>query len=135
MKKLNKYLIGIAAILFAFTSCVKDLDTIPIDKDVTTSASVYTDSVGNYKLVLAKLYAGLAVSGQEGPAGNGDISGLDEGFGQYLRGYWYMQELPTDEAIIAWNDGNLRDLHDQDWSAANEFITAFYYRIYYQISL
>ena len=135
MKKLNKYIIGIAAILFAFTSCVKDLDTVPIDKDVVTSASVYTDSVGNYKLVLAKLYAGLAVSGQEGPSGNGDISGLDEGFGQYLRGYWYMQELPTDEAIIAWNDGNLRDLHDMDWSAANEFITAFYYRIYYQISL
>ena len=135
MKNINKYIIGITAILFAFTSCVKDLDTVPIDKDVVTSASVYTDSVGNYKLVLAKLYAGLAVSGQEGPSGNGDISGLDEGFGQYLRGYWYMQELPTDEALIAWNDGNLRDLHDMDWSASNEFVTAFYYRIYYQISL
>ena len=135
MKKYIKYIVGVMAILFAFNSCVKDLDTVPIDKDVVTSASVYTDDVDNYKMVLAKLYAGLAVSGQEGPSGMGDISGLDEGFGQYLRGYWYMQELPTDEALIAWNDGNLRDLHDQDWSPSNEFVTAFYYRIYYQIAL
>lgn len=127
-------IIAVFAGLFAFTSCTEDLNTVPLDDDEITAASVYDDPA-SYKQVLAKLYAGLAVSGQQGPAGNGDLSGLDEGFGQYLRGYWYLQQLPTDEAIIAWNDGNLRDLHDMDWSASNEFITNMYYRIFYQIAV
>lgn len=124
----------LAAFLLAFTSCVKDLDTVPLDKDVITSESVYADPE-NYIHVLAKLYAGLAVSGQQGPSGMNDLSGLDEGFGQYLRAYWYAQELPTDEAVIGWNDGNLRDYHDMDWTSNNEFISNMYYRIFYQISL
>ncbi len=65
--------------------------------------------------VIVKLYAGLAVSGQQGPAGDGDISGIDEGFGQYLRGLWYHQELTTDEAVIGWNDQTIKDFHWQDW--------------------
>lgn len=123
-----------AAFLLAFTSCVKDLDTVPIDKDVYTSENVYADPE-NYIHVLAKLYAGLAVSGQQGPAGMNDLSGLDEGFGQYLRAYWYAQELPTDEAVLGWNDGNLRDYHDMDWTSNNEFISNMYYRVFYQIAL
>ena len=124
----------VIALLIAFTSCVKDLNTVPLDKDVVTSATV-CDDPDSYKQVLAKLYAGMAVSGQEGPHGMPDISGIDEGFSTYIRQYWKAQELTTDEAVIAWNDGNLRDYHEQDWSASNEFITAMYNRIYYQISL
>ena len=129
----------ISAVLVIFlsvtlSSCFKDLDTIPIDKDVVTSATVF-DNPASYEQFLAKVYAGLAISGQQGPAGMPDISGIDEGFSTYLRQYWCAQELTTDEAINAWNDGNLRDYHDQDWSASNEFITAMYNRIYYQITL
>ncbi len=116
------------------SSCMKDLDTTPLDETVITSASVY-ENPANYYNVLAKLYAGLSVSGQEGPAGQPDISGIDEGFSTYLRQYWKAQELTTDEAVIAWNDGNLRDYHDMDWTSSNEFVTAMYNRIFYQISL
>jgi hypothetical protein len=122
------------AILVAFSSCVKDLNTIPIDPNVVTSATVYKNAFA-YKQVLAKCYAGLALSGQQGPSGNPDISGIDEGFSQYLREYWYAQELTTDEAVIAWNDGTLKDYHYQTWTSAGEFIRAMYNRIYYQISL
>ena len=113
-------------------SCFKDLDTVPLDSDEITSAVVY-DNPAAYKQVLAKLYAGLALSGQEGPAGKPDISGIDEGFSTYLRQYWKAQELPTDEAVIAWNDGTIQDFHQQDWDANNEFVTAMYNRIFYQI--
>jgi len=134
MKKILYIPILIAALSLITNSCMKDLDTVPIDKDEVTSASVY-ENPDNYKAVLAKLYAGLAVSGQTGPSGNPDISGIDEGFGQYLRGYWYMQELTTDEAVIGWNDQTIKDLHWQTWGASDVFITAFYYRIMYQVSL
>lgn len=121
----------LAAMLVTASSCVKDLDRLPT-YDVT-SASVYTDPV-NYKQVLAKLYAVMAVSGQQGPSGKPDISGIDEGFSNYLRQYWMIQELPTDEAVIAWNDGSVQDYHNLNWSSGNEFITAMYNRIFYLVT-
>jgi hypothetical protein len=126
-------LFGALAFLLTAVGCFKDLDTIPIDPDVVTGESVYRDPTA-YEKVLAKLYAGYAVSGQEGPAGKADISGIDEGFGQYLRGYWYHQELTTDEAVIGWNDQTIKDFHAQTWTPADGFIYAFYSRIFYQIA-
>lgn len=131
----NKILLNILLIAILLSSgCFKDLNTIPLDEDITTAATVY-DNPQAYKQVLAKLYAGLALSGQQGAAGQPDIKGIDEGFGQYLRGLWYHQELPTDEAIIGWNDQTIKDFHSQTWSADDGFMFAFYSRIYYQISL
>ncbi len=126
----------ISAILTSvvFTACFNDLNTVPLDEDVITSAVVYDDPDA-YRQVLAKLYAGLAVTGQQGPAGQADISGIDEGFGQYLRGWWYHQEFPTEEAVVGWNDQTIKDFHDQDWTSSDNFIAAFYSRIFYQISL
>ncbi len=136
MIKKKFQLIGLIAVVLtiAFGSCTNDLNTLPINEYVVTSETVYEDPA-NYINVLAKLYAGLAVSGQEGPHGMNDLSGLDEGFGQYLRAVWYGQELPTDEAVIGWNDATLRDFHDMDWTSTDGFITNLYYRIFYQISL
>jgi len=114
-------------------SCTNEIDNLtPINQD--TSASVFDDPA-SYRAFIAKIYAGIAVSGQIGPAGNGDLAGLDEGFSNYLRLYWYLQELTTDEAVIAWNDGTIKDLHYQNWTAGNEFIRTMYDRIFYQISL
>jgi hypothetical protein len=134
MKKFLNTGLVLAGILILMSSCVKDLDTVPLDKDEVTAASVY-ENPESYKQVLAKLYAGLAVSGQTGPSGAADISGIDEGFGQYLRGFWYMQELTTDEAVISWDDQTIKDLHWQSWGASDVFISAFYYRIFYQVAL
>ncbi len=120
--------------ILTLSACFDDLNTIPIDEDIVTSAQVYDDPTA-YKAVLAKLYAGLAVSGQEGPSGQSDIAGIDEGFGQYLRGYWYHQEFPTEEAVVGWNDQTIKDFHEQDWNAQDGFINAFYSRVFYQISL
>ena len=136
MKTLNFRLIRNLALAGVITlsaaSCDHSLDIEP--KYDVVSANVYRD-FANYKPILAKMYAGYAVTGQQGPAGRPDISGIDEGFSNYLRQYWQAQELSTDEAIIAWNDGNLRDLHDMDWNPSNEFLRALYNRIYYQVSL
>ncbi len=134
MKKISLYAFLVVTIAVGFASCIKDLDTIPLDKDEITSATVY-QTPENYYHVLAKVYAGMAVSGQQGPAGMPDISGIDEGFSTYLRQYWFAQELPTDEAVIGWNDGTLRNYHEMNWTPSGEFITAMYNRIYYQISL
>lgn len=113
-------------------SCESDLELTPEDNR-ETAASAFEDPAA-YKQFLAKLYAGFAISGQDGPAGDADLSGLDEGFSQYMRLYWMVQELTTDEAVIGWNDGTIKDLHNQNWTSGNEFIRTMYSRIMYQIA-
>src|SRR5688572_13386523 len=101
----------------------------------TISDADYFNDPSSYRALLARIYSGLAVSGQRGPAGNGDIQGIDEGFSQYLRLYWEAEELPTDEAVIAWGDPGLPEMNTQLWSSSNSFVVAMYYRIAYQVSL
>lgn len=125
------------AVLFAtmmFTACVKDLDVTPKDPNIVTSLTVYS-TASAYKEGLAKLYATFAVSGQQGPSGQADISGIDEGFSNYLRQYWNVQELTTDEAVMAWNDATIKDLHWQTWAPNDVFIAAVYSRIMYTVAL
>ncbi|MCQ4034366.1 RagB/SusD family nutrient uptake outer membrane protein [Kaistella montana] len=113
------------------TSCVNDLRQEPITE--VTAASLYKD-FGNYKNLLAKLYGGLAVGGQSGGDGNGDIADIDGGFSNYMRLLFVLQEITTDEAVIGWNDGSLHEFHKMIWTPANEFNNAMYYRLYTEIA-
>ena len=127
------FFLGALVTMLSLTSCLDDLDTLPKDKDIVLADELFNDPAA-YQQVLAKLYAGLAISGQQGPAGLPDITGIDEGFSQYLRQYWLAQEVTTDEAVIGWADGSLPDYHEQDWTPSNEFVAALYNRIIYQIT-
>ena len=124
---------GILAVagIIGVTGCT---DVLVEPKSTVTGANIFEDP-DSYRAYLAKLYAGLAVTGQQGPAGNSDIEGIDEGFGQYIRGFWQLQELPTEEAVIGWGDAGLPEVVTMQWASANQFLTAMYYRIYYQIAL
>ncbi len=121
-----------SAVVLAVIAGCSDIPLQP--KSDITSANIFNDP-SSYKSFLAKLYGGLVVTGQVGPDGNPDVRGIDEGFSQYVRGYWQLQELPTDEAIIGWGDVGLPEMNYQTWSSSNPFTTAMYGRIYYQIAL
>lgn len=114
------------------SSCNKDLNRLPTN-DVTSS-EVYSTAAG-YKQAFIKLYAAFGLTGNQGPAGNGDIQGIDEGFSDFLRLYFQAQELSTDEAVIAWGDAGIQDFHNMNWSSSNPFLQGLYYRCYYQITL
>ena len=129
-KKIN-YLFLITSILMTL-SCSKRLDLEP--PIGLSSVDVYKDA-SNYEKVIAKLYAGMSLSGLHGPSGNPDIAGIDEGFSQYIRVYWNLQELPTDHAICRWNDVGIPEMCKMEWSADNSFVKAMYSRIYFQIPI
>lgn len=135
MKNKILSLLFLVAVTSMFTvSCSKDIAVTEEDSDYVTSESLFQNEAA-YKQFLAKLYMGLATSGQGGPNGAPDISGIDGGFGQYLRAYWQLNEVTTDEAIIGWADGNLPSLNNHTWGANNEFIYAMFSRGMYQVSL
>ena len=134
----NKFFksVVIAGIISAFlTSCLKDLDREPFYGLNTTV--VYSDPA-NYIHVLAKLYSGFAVTGNDGPDGDPDLDPvaiIDEGFSQYTRVLFNLQELPTDAAVCGWNDPGIPELHQMSWSSANQWVKGMYYRIYFIIPM
>lgn len=129
--KLQHLIIG-AFCIGLMGACTKDLDRTPA---FSTTADVLYKTEEGYKSALAKIYGGLALTGNAGPAGNGDVRGIDEGFSDYLRTYFNLQELPTDEAVVSWNDQTIKDFHEMDWSASDNFVRALYSRLFYQITL
>jgi hypothetical protein len=127
--KAIKSIVAASAILILVTSCLSDLDPKSLGPNSVTSVDAYK-TPEDFKIGLAKLYASFVVAGQSGPGTDPDIANLDVGFGVYLRGYWNLQELPTDEAVYSWaEDGGIRPLHWQTWTQTNSFIGALYTRI------
>lgn len=118
----------------AATSCAKKLDLFP--QNDLTPATTYSNAAG-YKSVLAKVYGGLSITGNQGPSGQPDIAGgLDEGSQvAFIRMLFNCQELPTDEAVVAWNDQTIHDFHDMKWTSGDPFLKGIYARPIYNITL
>ncbi|WP_272022289.1 RagB/SusD family nutrient uptake outer membrane protein [Olleya namhaensis] len=133
MKKELKHLIVIMLLSLGFVSCHDDLDQSPIDPDSFTEEDVFANAT-EAKGALAKLYASLALTGQQGPSGQADIADIDEGFSQYSRMLFNLNELTTDHAVVGWGDAGLPDLHGQYWSGSNDFSEAMYYRLAQEVS-
>lgn len=121
--------------LFLSLSLVQCTDLLVEPEDAFTAGEVFT-SLDAYRSYLAKVYGSYSLTGQDGPNGNADISIVsDEGFTSYIRAYWKAQELTTDEAVVAWTDAGIRDLHDHGWSSENQFVRVLYYRIALIVSI
>ena len=133
MKKYIKHSILGLAMAFSLSACLKDLDQEPIDPDSFTEKDVFKN-VTEAKSALAKIYASLSLTGQKGPAGDGDIAGADEGSTGYTRVQFYLQVASTDEAIIRWSDAGVPDFHNMSWTPSNAFSNAYYNRLGQQIA-
>src|SRR5690606_25217586 len=88
----------------------------------------------SYEQFTAKIYASFSISGNEGPAGSPDINAPDQGEATFLRSYWNLQQLGTDEVIGAWDNETLRGLQFNQWNSSNSFIQLNYTRIYLNIA-
>jgi hypothetical protein len=132
MKRTIVYSCCLFTALIIFSGCHKDLDKLPPNTE--TASSLYGSESG-YLSVLAKVYGSMALTGNLGPAGAGDVAGIDEGTSDFLRLFWKAQELSTDEAVVAWNDPGIQDFHNMNWSSANPMLKGLYYRSIYVITL
>jgi len=124
----------VCAVGMLATACNK-LDLVPTND--LTADKVYTSAAG-YKQSLAKVYGAFALTGNAS-VGQPDIPVeiiKDEGNSDFLRLYWNLQELTTDEAVWSWqNDAGIQGLHEMSWSSINSVINGLYYRSFFQITL
>lgn len=132
----RKYNIPAALCLFLvlFGSCKKDLNLVPTN-DITADKA-YADFAG-YQNGMAKVYGSYASPSNSGTSSS-DVAGQDPGYADFLRGYWNLQELPTDEAACAWigdAGGGVQGLNYNNYGASNVLILGMYARSMYQISV
>jgi len=121
------YIIALMVVAVATTSCLNDLNVVPINPQVTQTF--------NQDEVFAKTFAAFAISGQQGPAGNNDIDITDEGRFSLNRCLWNINELPTDEAICAWTDAEVIELNSDSWSSSNLATIGLYARLYFVVTI
>lgn len=116
------------------SSCHKNLDLQPINAN--TSEKQYS-TLNGYKQVLAKVYGAYSLVSSTGVANSDvNIAGItDAATTDFVRAYWNLQELTTDNAICAWNDPNLQSFHTISWTSSNVLINALYGRSLYQITV
>lgn len=132
MKNLFKIFMTSVIVVTTFSSCKKDLNLTPTN-DLTADV-VYSTPAG-YKQSLAKIYGSFATVGRSGAGDNGDLGGIDPGASDFIRLYWNVQELTSDEALCVWNDPGLYDLNYMNFTADNILLQALYTRSLYQITV
>lgn len=122
MKK-NIFLAAIAAL--SLTACVGDLNQTPEADNVVDN--VYENPTYR-KSALAKIYGGFTLVGQGG-AGSSDIDVSDAGASEFLRAWWSIQTVSTDECKCVWGDSWVAEIGGNAWSAVkNDAIYATYTR-------
>ena len=127
---------GVVLAMFYLSSCTKSLNVTPLDTKISTAAKTFNNTATPYVEYLAKIYAGFSTGGMQGGDNQLDISGYDGGSqAGYLRPLWDLQELPTDEAMCAWNDATIQNFHNIAWTPTDIFLNGFYARLYYQITI
>lgn len=123
MKFNLKNIISAMAVVVA-TSCVNDLDTLPLNPTDVTSESAYGADEASYLQGLTKLYMQFA---------SNDTKNLivdDGGSSEFIRTFWSVQEISTDACKVAWgNDSWAQDLNNNTWSPEhNHMIYSVYVR-------
>ncbi len=115
-------------------SCTKDLDRKPIHSNID---DIQYSTLAGYKQVLAKVYGSYSLVSSQG-VGVSDVqlAGVtDAATTDFLRSWWNLQELTTDEGVCAWNDANLQAFHNFTWTPGNLFVNTLYARSLYQITV
>ncbi|WP_300700283.1 RagB/SusD family nutrient uptake outer membrane protein [Bacteroides sp.] len=135
MKKIITYSFILLFLGTFLVSCLGDLDTMPLDNNQLVNEQVYKTKDG-YTGVLAKCYASLILTGQQGgDGGNGDLEGANEGYSGYVRLLFYLQEMPTDNFLMPSSSNGLRKCLNLQWDASNaSVVTWTYQRLYMSIA-
>ena len=120
MKKNNyKLLTLLIAVSMGFYSCVSDLDVTPIDPSVNQTF--------DQNAVFAKIYSGFQLTGLKGPEGNPDVTAANEGQMGLYRGFWNLNEFPTDEVCWAYESNyKIYELQTNKPTSSNPWIQNVY---------
>ena len=127
----TKYIVAaVLGAMLTLSSCVKDLDALPLNETDVTSETAYNDTVQSYLTGLAKLYNTMS---------SHEVSYVtvnDAGASQITRAFFVCQEATTDACKVAWgNDSWTRAMNTNTWTDAdNDAVFGVFFRSIQSIS-
>lgn len=132
MKIFNKILIITLALVFC--SCLKDLDTVPLNKTDFTSENAY-ENEASYLHSLAYINGYYMMVGQDDP-GQNDLGFSDSGQSEFLRQWINLNELSCDALKCVWGDSYVSAIQTNSWGdGVNDAMTVVYTRAVKAIAL
>lgn len=133
MKFINKlFILSVAAILFS--SCLKDLDTLPLNTTDFTSENAYANE-DSYLKALSYINGYYMLVGQD-EAGKNDLGFSDSGQSEFLRQWFNMNEMTCDGLKCVWGDSYLTELQHNSWgTSTNDALVVVYTRAVKAIAL
>ena len=122
---MKKFLFATAIVLASLTSCVKLLDTLPLNDYDVTSESAYNDGA-SYLRGLAYINAYYSFVSMSDP-GSADLKFDDAGQSELIRQWITMNDLCTEAMDIGWGDSYIKDIAGHTWTTAdnNAFIAVY----------
>ncbi|WP_304581728.1 RagB/SusD family nutrient uptake outer membrane protein [uncultured Alistipes sp.] len=124
---MKKHILFAFCAALSFTACIGDLEQNPLSDSSVPNGEIYSNPILR-KSQLAKIYGGFTLVGQFG-AGNADIQVGDAGASEFLRAWWSIQTLSTDEGHCVWGDAWVMEICNDTWtSTKNDAIYAAYTR-------
>ncbi|QOD62525.1 RagB/SusD family nutrient uptake outer membrane protein [Polaribacter haliotis] len=131
--KIEKIAALFLVMVFAMSSCTKDLDITPKDDQDLLGEDFFKDET-SYKRLLAGVYGNLSLTGVDGP-GSSNIDGLDAGTSQFGRVLLYLQTLSADQMIWSYeNDPGTREIQRNIWNANDPIILGMFGRSHVTIA-
>lgn len=132
MKIFEKILLFSLAIVLS--SCLGDLDTLPLNKTDFTSENAY-ENEASYLNALAYINGYYMMVGQDDPGAN-DLGFDDAGQSEFLRQWFNMNEMSCDALKCVWGDPYVSALQTNTWGdGVNDAMTAVYTRAVKAIAL
>lgn len=130
---MKKNIIIAALAALSLSSCLGDLDQYPLSDTTVSGNDIYADPLYR-KGMLSKIYGSFTLVGLSG-SGSADISVSDAGASEFLRAWWSIQTISTDEAKIVWGDGWVNEVKYDAWTdTKNDAIYATYTRAMMMVS-
>jgi tetratricopeptide (TPR) repeat protein len=133
MKNTKAIAVILLSSLFLLNSCLADLNTEPLEGGSALTSEQAWQNPETYRQMLAKIYAGFSLAGNSS-TGMPDLTGSDEGEITFIRSWWNLQELTTDEALCAWANDGIAELNFNRWTSSNRFVQFAYNRMYMSIA-
>ena len=121
---IKHFALAAAGATMLLTSCIGDLDTLPLNPSDSTSETVYGKDENGYLAGLTKLYFNFVSNDTT------DLQVSDGGASELIRAFWTIQEVTADACKCAWeNDAWVRAMNTDTWSDAdNDATYAVYVR-------
>lgn len=114
-------------------SCLGDLDTMPLDKTVSTVDKAF-ESPSSYSQYVNYAYAYFSLVSQ-GKADETDLAFDDAGQSEFVRQYMVLNEMCTDSFKCIWNDDYVYAMNSARWTSTTSCVMAVYLRALKGISI